>query len=33
LNATYEIMQKRLASENLFWLAKSNLSLATWLLS
>jgi len=26
-------MQESLASENLFWLVKSNLSLATWLLS
>ena len=26
-------MQKSLASESLFWLVKSNLSLATWLLS
>jgi len=26
-------MQQSLVSENLFWLVKSNLSLATWLLS
>jgi len=33
LNTVGDFAKKSLASENLFWLVKSNLSLATWLLS